>query len=72
MAQDELNIEILTNGDVKVTTDKISPANHMTAEGLIAFLSKLLGGESKRTRRNDVHHHGHEHHHEGEEEHEHQ
>jgi len=71
---DEIQIEVLADGTIKVTTDPISPANHMNADQLINFLHRLTGGEQTKTKRTDVHRHGehshshshdhgHEHHH---------
>lgn len=60
MNQDEIIIEILPNGDIKVTTDEVSGPNHSVAEGLIAFLSQHAGGPVSQVRKP-----GHTHHHHG-------
>ena len=63
---DEMTIEILANGDFKVTTSAVSPANHLNAEQFVKFMADLAGGKSTRTRRG--HHHAHTHQHEEEHE----
>jgi hypothetical protein len=65
---DELEIEILPDGTIKVQTDKVSAANHVNAEAFLKFMAELAGGKSTRTRRGH-HHHAHgEHTHTHEEE----
>jgi len=51
---DNMKIEILPDGSIKVITDKISMQNHISAEGFLREAQRLLGGETKRTRRTDV------------------
>ncbi len=60
MGLDNIEIEILPTGDLKVTTEKVSGPNHMNAESLLKFLSEKMGGASTRSRRGHVHHHIHE------------
>jgi hypothetical protein len=48
---DEIIIEILDSGDIKVTTDPISGPNHMSAEGFLRNIGELAGGETTRRRR---------------------
>lgn len=62
MALDTFKVEILGDGSIKVTTDPISPANHMNAEALLTNIARLAGGETKRERRPDAHTHSHHHH----------
>jgi len=65
---DELIIEFIGNGMIKVTTDKISGPNHMKAEDFLASLARGQGGAVTRTSRGSskphVHEHTHEHTHE--------
>ena len=44
MNEDRILIEILADGTVKASTDKISEENHLTAEQFLTFISQLLGG----------------------------
>lgn len=64
MAGDSIQVEILEDGTIKVTTDPISPANHVSAEELMAAIAALCGGEVARVKRGDAHAHTHHHHHE--------
>lgn len=67
MQADELKITVLEDGRVKIETDKISGANHASAERAIAALAKLLGGSTKTIRKSGAHTHTHNsnHNHEG-------
>ena len=56
---DRLNIEFDDNGDIKVTTDEISPANHRTADNILEFIAQQTGGEVTRTKRPQAQHHTH-------------
>jgi hypothetical protein len=68
---DNLTIEIMDDGTIKTTTDAVSAANHSNAEGFLAHMARLAGGERKRARRGDVEHsHDHSHSH-GDHDHEH-
>ncbi len=62
-----MNIEILDDGTIKTTTDKISAPNHSNAEDFLAVMAKLAGGKTKRERRGNHQHvhgtHGHTHEH---------
>lgn len=60
---DEIQIEILEDGTVKFTTDKISGVNHVSADELLAEIDKLLGGKVIRSKRPEKHHHQHNHQH---------
>lgn len=44
MNEDCILIEILEDGTIKASTDKISEENHLTAEQFLTFISQLLGG----------------------------
>jgi hypothetical protein len=59
---DKFEIEILEDGTIKITTDKVSAANHTNADGLIRELIKEAGGVAERTKRGG---HIHEHEHDG-------
>lgn len=61
MQQDELTIEITETGTIKVTTSKVSAANHINAEDFLKLIARLGGGQTTRTRRGDVHTHRHTH-----------
>lgn len=67
---DTLHIEILADGTAKITTSKVSGANHKNADELLKFFAQMLGGETVRTRRTHaethVHAHAHDHVTEGE------
>lgn len=62
---DEMIIEFIGNGMIKVTTDKISGPNHMKAEEFLAALARGLGGQVTRTSKGSskphIHEHSHEH-----------
>jgi aromatic ring-opening dioxygenase LigB subunit len=65
---DAMQVEILADGTMKVTTSKVSMANHLNAEKFLAFASELMGGVTKRVRRAGMlhshdHDHGHDHSH---------
>lgn len=62
---DDITIEILEDGTIKVITDPISGANHSNAEQFLQFMGRLAGGETSRQRKGTghQHHHGHEHDH---------
>lgn len=59
--QDRLVIEILDDGSVKVETDEISGANHMSADQVLDFLARKLGGETSKARKHQGHVHAGEH-----------
>jgi hypothetical protein len=48
---DEILIEILDGGDIKVTTDPISGPNHMSAESFLRNIAELAGGTTTKARR---------------------
>lgn len=51
---DKLEVEILADGSLKVTSGKVSMANHANAEAFLRELAKGCGGETIRARRYDV------------------
>ena len=69
MKNDEIEIEILLDGGIKVTTDPVSGANHQNAEQFLREMGRLAGGDTTRARR---HNHKHQHNHTHEHEHEHE
>ncbi len=42
--RDEMQVEILADGTIKVETGKVSGVNHMTAEAFMRELPLLCGG----------------------------
>lgn len=65
MAQDAINIEVLADGTIKVTTDQVSMPNHQNAEEFLRFMAELAGGKQTRVRKAGAHHHHHDHAHLG-------
>ena len=61
MQEDAILIEILDDGTIKVSTDQISPANHLSADNFLKFLSELAGGEVTKAKNRHAHAHHHEH-----------
>lgn len=51
---DSMNITILDDGSIKVETDKISQANHMTAEAFMRHIATACGGEQTRRHKHGV------------------
>lgn len=69
MREDEIEIIILEDGTLKVTTSPISSQNHFNAATFIKEMGRLAGGLVTRKRRPNSKHnhsHGHEHEHEHE------
>jgi hypothetical protein len=65
---DTIAIEILPDGTVKLSTDKVSMPNHGSAEALLRDVARLCGGKVDSKRKHGHaghHHHEHEHNHEG-------
>lgn len=60
---DKLEIEFLEDGSFKITTDKISAANHVGADNLIKLLIAEAGGEA--TKEAHKGHRAHTHSHNG-------
>ena len=59
---DKVKIEILNDGTIKTSTDRISAPNHSNAEGFLSNMAKLTGGKVDRQRKGSGHHtHTHEH-----------
>jgi hypothetical protein len=55
MKADQMTIEILADGTIKTTTDKISAPNHASADAFLRDVATLAGGESTRTRKTLTH-----------------
>ena len=51
MGNDEIEIEILPDGTLKITTDKISQANHRNADELMEFLAQKMGGPAEKQKK---------------------
>lgn len=63
MHNDKIEIEVLADGSIKISTDRISPANHTSAEHLVREIQKMAGGPTKTQRKPGVLHvHSHGHH----------
>jgi hypothetical protein len=60
---DKMEIEIMPDGMIKVSTDAVSAANHMSAEQFLREVARLTGGTTTRTRRGHSHGHAHDHSH---------
>jgi hypothetical protein len=56
---DVLEIEILDDGTIKITTPNISNANHKAADDFVALIATLAGGKVEKQR--GKHGHGHVH-----------
>ena len=61
---DELSIEILPDGTIKIETDKISGPNHVNAERFLDALAQLTNSKPVRTPKSHAHHEHHTHEHE--------
>jgi len=58
---DTMNIEILEDGTISVSTDKISDTNHVSADEFLKEVEKLAGG-TRTTAKRKNHYHTHVHH----------
>lgn len=61
MTQDVLTFTILDDGTVRTETDKVSGANHASADALLKGIQTLLGGATD-VKRKVAHAHVHAHH----------
>lgn len=43
---DTITITILPDGTIKVSTDEISPDNHLSADRFVREMARLAGGET--------------------------
>ena len=57
---DKIKISILEDGTIKVETDAISPAAHMSADGFLKHIQKLAGGNTQTEEKKGIKH-THEH-----------
>lgn len=65
LMSDIMTVEVLQDGSLKISTDKISMPNHTNAEGLIRELVTGMGGKSHRVRKGmHTHTHSQKHEHE--------
>ena len=60
MKVDKIEIEILPDGTLKMTTDKISAPNHGNFEALIREINAMMGGEVTSKQRHGTTAHSHE------------
>ena len=61
---DNIRIEILADGSLKVTTDEISEANHYSADEFLRAIERRAGGETTVEQRDpNAHGHAHDHNH---------
>jgi len=58
---DEITIEILEDGTLRITTDKIGDVNHINAESLLKFIKERMGGKVDIQKRKEEHYHVHNH-----------
>lgn len=61
MNTDDIQIEILPDGRIKVTTGAIGATNHTTADRLLRDIVQLAGGEVETVKSREGHHHTHTH-----------
>jgi len=48
---DRIKVTILQDGTIKIETDPISQANHLSAEHLLDAISRFSGGEVTKTKK---------------------
>ena len=58
---DIINIEIMEDGTIKVKTEGISDASHISADSLLTQIETLLGGHVTRIKNPEKHNHSHSH-----------
>ena len=63
MKEDNIQLEILQDGTLRFVTDKISSANHKSADDFLTFLARECGGQVDKQKRHHGHTHAHEHEH---------
>lgn len=61
--KDTLVLEILEDGVISVTSDKVSTTNHVSADNLLDLIEELAGGERTTTKREVENKHRHVHRH---------
>lgn len=57
--KDIIDFEIMADGVIKIRTDKVSAANHVSADQLMELIRDAAGGETTTEKRKDAHHHHH-------------
>ena len=60
LKQDTMQIEILEDGTIKISTDKVSMPNHVNADQFLQHVARQIGGASDRVRKGAVHVHQHD------------
>ena len=60
---DIIDIEILEDGTIKFTTDKVSQANHKSADEFLKFVEEHTTTRKTTPRESKKHHHSHKHSH---------
>lgn len=61
---DSMDIEILSDGRIKIITDRFSPAVHSDADRFVKDTIKLAGGKmTAKSKSGQVHNHSHSHDH---------
>ena len=61
MTNDQLKISVLEDGSIKVETDEVGAANHVSAEKFLETMARLAGGETEVVRKGKGHTHTHSH-----------
>lgn len=64
MKNDEIRIEIMEDGRIKMDSDRISQPSHASAEAFVREVSRLAGGKTERkakTKHSHGHHGAHSH-----------
>jgi hypothetical protein len=56
MDRDTMHGKILPDGTIKLTTDEVSPENHLAADAFLGELASHTGGQETRERRGDASH----------------
>jgi hypothetical protein len=51
---DQMQITVLEDGSLRIETDRISPANHMTAEAFMRNVQTACGGKQERTHKRGI------------------
>lgn len=59
MKTDTWTVTVLPDGMVKIETDGVSQANHLSAENAIAEINRLLGGQTETVQKRKGHTHSH-------------
>jgi hypothetical protein len=59
MKIDAITITILEDGTIRMETDEVGQANHLSAEKFLETVSRLAGGETETVRKPQAHSHSH-------------